>query len=350
MVHPWMNGVVRVGNYPDSGSTSNAPITVILNDSEFYLDVPNQVVRAKVEMRDFSPSDGQYFMKVTHLSTSKIVKDSEIYPKAAGNDLYSVQVAHPLSESDIMVGGQALLGEYEIQIISEKGVHTGSAKFMILETLTEPQAELVSESKIVIDATADKRTYDENETIQVTGTVNDILYGDIISLRVLSPNGNVVSIDQSHIDSEGLFIYSLRTNNNLFTENGEFTIQLLYGTDEIQKDVLVSYIGHTPPKPDPIPVPKVESAPKVVESKPKVEQTAPKVVEKTVEKQTPLKQDEPNYDYTFILILAGIAIAGIVGGMVAIKKRSKGKEDSSTSSNTKSKLTESKEEMEWEGI
>ena len=357
MVHPWMNGIVRVGNYPDSGSTSNTPITVILNDSEFYLDVPNQVVRAKVEMRDFSPSDGQYFMKVIHLPTGKTVKDSEIYPKAAGNDLYSIQIAHALSESDIMVGGEALLGQYEIQIISEKGAHTGSAKFSILETSTQPKTEPVTETKIVIDATADKRTFDENETIHVTGSVNDLLYGDTISLRVISLDGNIMSIKQVPLDSEGTFSYNLDANNNLFAENGEYTIQLIYGTDKISKDILFSYVGNEPPKPVPVPIPepKVELTPKIVESKPKVEQTASKVVEKsqtpTVKQTTSQKTNESEGDYTAILIIIAIIIVVVIVGIIALNKRNKTKDNPMSEEydfdNFETDESEPKEKMEW---
>lgn len=331
MVHPWMNGLVKVGNYEDSSWLPKDPIEVVMNDSEFYLDQPNQVVRAKVEMRDFSPSDGQYFMKVTFLPTGKVLRDSEIYPRAAGNDLYSVQIAYPLSASDIMVGGQALLGEYEVLVYSEKGVHTGSAKFTILESSTQPKTESVSENKVVIDANSDKGTYDENQTIQVTGSVNDILYGNVISIRVIAPNGNVISIDQSHIDSEGLFIYSLRTNNNLFSENGDYIIQLLYGTDEIRKDILVSYIGHPPPKPEPISVPKVEPVPKPVEPTPKIEKITPKVIEKitpsVVKQTTAQKTNGSEADYTVVLIILVIVIVVVIVGIIALNKRNKTRGD-----------------------
>jgi len=102
--------------------------------STFYLDVPSQIIRATVEYQNYHPSDGYSFMKVTHLPTNKVLKDFEIYPKPSGNDMWAVQIAYPILESDIKVGGQALLGEYEIHIRSELGSQTASTKFSILES------------------------------------------------------------------------------------------------------------------------------------------------------------------------------------------------------------------------
>jgi hypothetical protein len=323
-----------------------------MNDSEFYLDQSNQVVRANVEFRDFSPSDGQYFMKVTHLSTGKAVKNSEIYPKAAGNDLYSVQIAYPLSESDMIVGGVALLGEYEIQIYSDKGANTGSARFSILETA--PKAEPVSVSKVVIDAEINKKTFDEDEMITVTGSVNNVLHGNTVSVRLLSPTGDIILIQKTFLDEDGNFSYNARADNVLFEKNGDYTISLIYGIQEIRKDLSFSYVGNPLPKPEPVPdpepIPTKETSP-VVDQEPKVTTPIPKtqeITKTTIEKPDSVKQMDSIVDYTLILILAAIAVAGAVGGVFALKKRSKGKGDSSTSSNTKHE--KSKDEMKWEGI
>ena len=139
MVHPWMNGIVHVGNYSVTSSESGETvITVKMNGpSIFYLDSPSKIILATVEIQNYNPSDGHYFMKVTYLPTNKILKDFEIFPKNSGNNLMSVQIAYPILESDIEVEDQKLFGEYEIYIWTESGSHTASVNFSILESQEE---------------------------------------------------------------------------------------------------------------------------------------------------------------------------------------------------------------------
>jgi len=158
-------------SFEQSESTESS-ITVQMNGpSTFYLDVPSQIIRATVEFQDYHPSDGFSFMKVTHLPTNRVLKDFEIYPKPSGNDMWAVQVAYPILESDIKIGGQALLGEYEIHIRSEYGSQTGSTKFSILESQddsetipeTEPSTEVkpveeLNESKDDVETTKRNQT------------------------------------------------------------------------------------------------------------------------------------------------------------------------------------------------
>ncbi len=158
-------------SFEQSESTESL-ITVQMNGpSTFYLDVPSQIIRATVEYQDYHPSDGFSFMKVTHLPTNIVLKDFEIYPKPSGNDMWAVQIAYPILESDIKIGSQALLGEYEIHIRSEYGSQTGSTKFSILESQddsetipeTEPSTEVkpveeLNESKDDVETTKQNQT------------------------------------------------------------------------------------------------------------------------------------------------------------------------------------------------
>jgi len=124
-------------------------ITVQMNGpSTFYLDSANQIIRATVEIQNYTPSDGLYFMKVTHLPTQKVMKDFEIYPKDFGNDLWAVKIAYPILEADIKVGDQTLFGEYEIHIRTENGSQTASTKVSIFESLDEPTPELIPEQTL----------------------------------------------------------------------------------------------------------------------------------------------------------------------------------------------------------
>ena len=89
----------------DHAIAETDPIITVQMDgpSIFYLNESNQIIRASVEIQNYTPSDGIYFMKVTHLQTKKVMKDFEIYPKQSGNEMWSVQIAYPFSLPSVTI-------------------------------------------------------------------------------------------------------------------------------------------------------------------------------------------------------------------------------------------------------
>ena len=121
--------------------SSDTIITVQMNGpSTFYLDQSNQIIRATVEIQNYTPSDGIYFMKVTHVPTQRVMKNFEIHPRDIGNDVWAVQIAYPFLESDIKIGDQPFLGEFEIHIRTEFGSQTASTTFSIFEYTYGPES------------------------------------------------------------------------------------------------------------------------------------------------------------------------------------------------------------------
>lgn len=121
--------------------SSDTIITVQMKGpSTFYLDQSNQIIRATVEIQNYTPSDGIYFMKVTHVPTQRVMKNFEIHPRDIGNDVWAVQIAYPFLESDIKIGDQPFLGEFEIHIRTEFGSQTASTTFSIFEYTYGPES------------------------------------------------------------------------------------------------------------------------------------------------------------------------------------------------------------------
>jgi hypothetical protein len=316
--------------------STDSVITVKMNGpSTFYLDTPNQTIRASVEIENYSPSDGHYFMKVTHLPTNKILKDFEIYPKYAGNDIWSVQIAYPFLESDITFGDEVLLGEFQITIRTEFGSQVAYTKFSILETSPDHENESVNEqssppSKIGIQAKINKNSFVSDEEIKIAGTINALPYGDTISLRLINPNGNFILIDQVSIESERTFSYELDTAKNLFKESGEYVIELIYGNENNSKEILFFYeeTSYIPP-PEPIaePAPDVVPAPEPTVEKPQptpesIVNTTPQSIEDKENKIDPIPvSDEDSGGGAGGLVFLGIVFALIIILILVIKKR-----------------------------
>jgi len=116
---------------------SDAIITVKMEgDSVFYLDSPNQIIRAIVKIQNYTASDGQYFVKITHMSSQKVLKDFVVNPRSFGEDLWTAKLSYPIQESDIKIGDQTFFGEYQIKVTAELAWQTGSTSFFIFDSKT----------------------------------------------------------------------------------------------------------------------------------------------------------------------------------------------------------------------
>jgi predicted secreted protein with PEFG-CTERM motif len=96
-----------------------------------------------------------------------------------------------------------------------------------------------------IVVTTDKTSYSEGETIMVSGEVSEVLFGYAISVMTLAPNGNVVSIDQVMVGSDKTFSTQLSAGGSLMKQSGEYTIQVLYGTENRTAEASFTFAGST---------------------------------------------------------------------------------------------------------
>jgi len=198
--------------------TGNKIITVKMNGpSTFYFGSPNQIIRASVEIHNYTPSDGQYFMKVIHIPTQKTLKDFEIYPRSIGNDIWAVQIAYPILESDVIVGGQKLDGEFEIQIRTEFDSQTASTKFSILESFVEPPIQTQNESDIPGWIKNNAAWWAENKISE-----SEFLQ----AIEYLIEN-NIMEISNSEIENLPSIIHTYSLPSSRTTEYAEISGELL---------------------------------------------------------------------------------------------------------------------------
>ena len=96
-----------------------------------------------------------------------------------------------------------------------------------------------------IVVTTDKPSYEDGDKILVTGEVRDLLSGYPVSLRVVAPNGNLVTIAQIDVGSDKKFSTELTAGGALMKAEGTYTITALYGTESRTSQATFTFGGST---------------------------------------------------------------------------------------------------------
>lgn len=104
-----------------------------IGDNFLDLKDDNRLIRADIEIENFDPQDGYYFMKITNLFTGEVIKNSEINPTYREEGLWGMQTSYLVDDTV-----QNIIGEYEIQIYTEFGTATTSTAFSIIDSSKNP--------------------------------------------------------------------------------------------------------------------------------------------------------------------------------------------------------------------
>jgi hypothetical protein len=94
-----------------------------------------------------------------------------------------------------------------------------------------PNAEVV-----IITIETDSSSYVEGDVISVSGSVSDFRESDPytnfdVTIRLLAPNNNIVSISQVPLDSDGFYSTSILAQGPLWKFDGDYTISVSQGSD-----------------------------------------------------------------------------------------------------------------------
>ena len=156
MIIPFANGEEDNTEWTDWRDVTEIKVSIVGN-SVIDLDSPNRLIRAYVEVINFDPADGYYFMHIIQPTTNKTVAEQEIAIKEKGNGEAGANVAYLIDDDEILENGLPLQGDYEILISTESGDAHGSTSFSIIES-NNPTLESIDE-KI-----SEKTESNENES------------------------------------------------------------------------------------------------------------------------------------------------------------------------------------------
>ena len=94
----------------------------------------------------------------------------------------------------------------------------------------------------------DRTTYDHEDIINVSGVVANYRGVDTpVTLLVISPTNNIVTIAQLEVDSNGIFDTTLSTSGNLWKYDGTYTIKVQYGPLGHDNKIAIELTGGVTP-------------------------------------------------------------------------------------------------------
>ena len=95
---------------------------------------------------------------------------------------------------------------------------------------------LGTNTEVVITIETDSSSYVEGEVITVSGSVSDFRESDPytnfdVTIRLLAPNNNIISISQIPLDSNGSYSTFIPAQGPLWKFDGDYTISVSHGSD-----------------------------------------------------------------------------------------------------------------------
>ncbi len=87
-----------------------------------------------------------------------------------------------------------------------------------------------------ITVATDSSSYEEGEMISVSGSVSDYVESDPfknfdVTIKLVAPNGNIVSISQIPLNSDGSYSTFIPAQGPLWKFDGDYTISVSWGSD-----------------------------------------------------------------------------------------------------------------------
>jgi len=148
----------------DEGWDAETIIDVsIVGDSVINLDSPNTLLRVYVDITNFDPRDGYYFLRIIQSATNTIISEDNIVIREKSNGEAGADVAHLVREDKLGTTAD-MLGNYDVIVFTEHGGEIGNATFSVIkpsEAIPQPLELLeYNETSTKIDEETDQ----SNET------------------------------------------------------------------------------------------------------------------------------------------------------------------------------------------
>ena len=143
----------------------------IVGASVINLDSPNTLLRVYVDITNFDPSDGYYFLRIIQSATNTIISEDNIVIREKSNGKAGADVGHLVQEDKLGTTAD-MLGNYEVVVFTENGGVIGNATFTVIKpsesTFQYIEFPVFNETSTEISEEPDQSSETESELINTT--------------------------------------------------------------------------------------------------------------------------------------------------------------------------------------
>jgi len=96
-----------------------------------------------------------------------------------------------------------------------------------------------------ISVTTDKTSYNDGDRIVISGSVQDYIADTPVTMKIISPIGNIVKVDQVDLEADRTFSTPITAIGTLWQEAGAYTVKVQYGSKDRTSETTFQFAGST---------------------------------------------------------------------------------------------------------
>ena len=94
-----------------------------------------------------------------------------------------------------------------------------------------------------VTVTTDKASYNDGDKVTISGSTQDYISGTPITVRIISPIGNIVKVDQVDLGSDRTFSTSITATGALWQAAGAYTVKVQFGSPDRTAQTTFQFSG-----------------------------------------------------------------------------------------------------------
>ena len=110
-------------------------------------------------------------------------------------------------------------------------------------TSSSPTSMLTSVSTGEITVTTDKPSYNDGDKITISGSTQDYITDTPITVKIISPIGNIVKVDQVDLGSDRTYSTTITGTGTLWQEAGVYQVMVQFGSKDRTAQTTFQFTG-----------------------------------------------------------------------------------------------------------